>query len=46
LATAQVVERLGGDILGCAFIVDLPDLGGSSRLTKYDVHTLVQFAGD
>ena len=27
-AGIKLVERLGGEIIGCAFIVDLPDLGG------------------
>jgi adenine phosphoribosyltransferase len=46
LATVKLVERLGGNIIGCAFIVDLPDLGGAKRLADYDVLTLVDFEGD
>jgi adenine phosphoribosyltransferase len=45
-ATCTLVERLGGRIVGCAFIVDLPDLGGSRRLGRYDVHALVEFEGE
>ena len=45
-ATATLVERLGGIVIGCAFIVNLPDLKGQEKLKKYDVHWLVEFEGD
>ena len=46
-ATCELVERLGGTIVGCSFIIDLPDLGGSAALSqKYDVMSLVQFEGE
>ena len=46
-AGIKLVERLGGEIVGCAFIVDLPDLGGRAVLENlgYDIHALCQFAG-
>jgi adenine phosphoribosyltransferase len=44
-ATCQLVERLGGVVVGCAFVIELPELGGRKRLEKYDLHTLVQFEG-
>ncbi|WP_370312633.1 adenine phosphoribosyltransferase [Sagittula sp.] len=46
-AGIKLVERLGGEIIGCAFIVDLPDLGGRKRLEALgmDVHTLVEYVG-
>ncbi len=46
-AGIRLIERLGGDITGCAFIVDLPDLGGHKRLTEMgmEVHTLCEFEG-
>ena len=42
-----LVERLGGAIVGCAFIVDLPDLGGRKRLEALgmEVHALCAFEG-
>ena len=45
---SELIERLGGQIVGCAFIVDLPDLGGRARLEKLgmDVHVLCEFEGD
>jgi len=47
-AGIRLVERLGGDILGCAFVVDLPALGGRARLEALGmpVHALCAFEGD
>ncbi len=46
-AGIRLIERLGAEIIGCAFIVDLPDLGGHARLEAMgmDVHTLCAFEG-
>ena len=47
-AGVKLIERLGGEIVGTAFIIDLPDLGGRKRLEAMgmDVHTLCAFEGD
>jgi len=46
-AGIKLIERLGGEIVGCAFIVDLPELGGRALLEDMgmDVHILCEFAG-
>ncbi len=46
-AGISLVERLGGAIVGCAFVVDLPDLGGRARLEGMGmaVHALCAFDG-
>ncbi len=46
-AGIKLVERLGGEIIGCSFVVDLPDLGGRNRLETMgmDVHALCAFEG-
>ncbi len=44
-ATAQLVERLGGLVVGCGFIVNLPELKGAERLLRYDPKWLVDFDG-
>jgi adenine phosphoribosyltransferase len=46
-AGIQLIEKLGGEIVGCAFIVDLPELGGRARLEAMgmDVHILCEFEG-
>lgn len=46
-AGIKLIERLGAEIIGCAFIIDLPDLGGRKLLQKLgmDVHILCEFEG-
>ncbi len=46
-AGIKLVERLGGEIVGCAFIIDLPELGGREKLISLgmDVHILCEFEG-
>ncbi|WP_187432405.1 adenine phosphoribosyltransferase [Maritimibacter alkaliphilus] len=46
-AGIQLIEKLGGEIVGCAFIVDLPELGGRAKLEAMgmDVHILCEFEG-
>jgi adenine phosphoribosyltransferase len=46
-AGIKLIERLGAEIVGCAFVVDLPELGGRALLEKlgYDVHVLCEFEG-
>lgn len=47
-AAIKLIERLGGKIIGCAFVIDLPDLGGRAKLESLgvNVHTLVEYAGE
>ncbi|MBL4812881.1 MAG: adenine phosphoribosyltransferase [Rhodobacteraceae bacterium] len=47
-AGINLIERLGGEVIGCAFVIDLPDLGGRARLDALgmDVHALCSFEGD
>jgi adenine phosphoribosyltransferase len=42
-ALAELVERLGGIIVGCAFVVELGFLEGRRRLEGFDVHTLITY---
>jgi adenine phosphoribosyltransferase len=46
-AGIRLVERLGASVAGCAFVVDLPDLGGRTLLTRMGmtVHALCAFEG-
>ena len=46
-AGIKLIERLGGDIIGCSFIVDLPELGGRNKLQSMnmDVQVLCEFDG-
>lgn len=46
-AGIKLIERLGGKIIGCSFIIDLPALGGRKRLEAMgmEVETLCEFDG-
>jgi adenine phosphoribosyltransferase len=47
-AATKLLRKLNADLVGAAFVIDLPDLGGSARLARLGVecHTLMAFAGD
>jgi adenine phosphoribosyltransferase len=42
-AAADLVERLGGKIVGCAFLIELADLKGRRLLDKYDVFSVITY---
>ena len=46
-AAIELMRRSGGELVAAAFIIDLPDLGGSDRLKSRGVavHTIVSFEG-
>ncbi len=46
-AGIRLLEKLGAEIAGCAFIIDLPELGGRARLEAMgiEVHALCAFDG-
>ena len=46
-AGIKLIEQLGGEIVACAFVIDLPELGGREKLAGlgYDIHTLCEFEG-
>jgi adenine phosphoribosyltransferase len=48
LASATLIEKLGGKVAEMAFIVSLPDVGGHKKLAEkgYKVFALTEFEGD
>ena len=42
-ASCELVERLGGEIAACAFLIELDGLGGRARLPGRRVHTLLHY---
>jgi adenine phosphoribosyltransferase len=42
-ATARLVESLGGEVLGLAFLIELSFLKGVERLKGYDVFTVIEY---
>jgi adenine phosphoribosyltransferase len=45
-ALCELVEQLGGQVVGCAFVIELAFLHGRERLQGYDVHTLLAYDGE
>lgn len=47
-AAVKLIRRMGGAVVGCAVIIDLPDLGGQERLKGVgaEVHALCAFEGE
>ena len=47
-AACKLIERTGGTIVECCFIIDLPDLGGHARLEEmgHTMFALCEFEGD
>lgn len=47
-AACKLIESMGGKIVECCFVIDLPDLGGRARLEKHGhtVFALCEFEGD
>ena len=42
-AVTRLVEKLGGTVVGLAFLVELAFLNGRDRLKNYQVHSLIQY---
>ncbi len=45
-AAANLVEKLGGDIFECSFVLELPDLKGREKLGKRKVFSIIEFEGE
>jgi len=46
-AGIRLMERAGAQVIGCSFVIDLPELGGAAKLRALGkpVNTLVSFEG-
>jgi adenine phosphoribosyltransferase len=42
-AVAEMVEKMGGTVVGLAFVVELEFLHGRDKLTKYEVTSLLKY---
>ena len=42
-ASCELVERLGGEVVACAFVIELDHLGGRDRLQGRRVHSLLHY---
>ena len=45
-AAANLVEKLGGEIIECSFVLELPDLNGREKLGSRKVFSIVKFEGE
>jgi len=47
-AASQLIRKMGGTVVECCFIIDLPDVGGRKRLQQQglNVFSLCEFEGD
>jgi adenine phosphoribosyltransferase len=43
-AKVDLVEQLGGDVVGLAFVIELEFLNGRERLEGYDVFSLIRYS--
>ena len=48
VATTNLIKKLGGEIVECAVIIELPDLHGREKIEEkgYSLFSLVQFEGE
>ncbi|MGX7328654.1 adenine phosphoribosyltransferase [Enterococcus bulliens] len=42
-ATIELIEQLGGIVVGCAFLIELKDLHGRDKIEGYDMITLMEY---
>lgn len=42
-ATVELVEKLGGVVAGCAFLIELSYLNGREKLKGYDIQALITY---
>lgn len=42
-ACCRLVEKVGGVVAGCAFLIELADLKGRQRIGRYDTVSLIQY---
>ena len=45
-ATVKLVEKLGADLIECAFVVELPDLKGRDKIPGRKVFAMTEFEGE
>ncbi|MDP5064143.1 MAG: adenine phosphoribosyltransferase [Haliea sp.] len=42
-ASCELIEKLGAEVVACAFVIELDFLGGRDRLGGYEVHSLLHY---
>ena len=44
-ACCRLVEKIGGNVVGCAFLIELAGLEGAKRIATYDPVVLIRYDG-
>jgi adenine phosphoribosyltransferase len=42
-AACELIEKLGGDIVGVTFLIELAELAGREKLKSYNIHTVMTY---
>ena len=42
-ATVRLIERLGGNVVGLAFLIELEDLNGREKLEGYNIYSMIKY---
>lgn len=42
----ELVRQCGGEIVECAFLVELPDLAGRDRIADCEIYSIMEFEGE
>ncbi len=47
-AAVKIIEKIGGEVVACAFVIELPELGGRQRLEAkgHQVTSICEFEGE
>ena len=47
-AAIKLIRSAGGEVVGCSFVIDLPDIGGAKKIEAHGVKvaSLVAFEGE
>ncbi|HZG12866.1 MAG: adenine phosphoribosyltransferase [Kurthia gibsonii] len=42
-ASIKLIEQLGGEVVGCAFLIELTELKGREKIAGYDIFSLMEY---
>lgn len=45
-AACALVQKVGGKVVGCAFVIELPELGGRKKIGNFEIFKLIDFEGE
>ncbi|MGB9773127.1 MAG: adenine phosphoribosyltransferase [Bacteroidota bacterium] len=46
LAVCKLIERLGGEVAGLSFLIELDFLKGRQKLQQYNIHSLIHYSSE